>query len=405
MPRETSPYVVGEYWLDKRRDGKSPDIWQIASGTRQVRYRSTRKRDLDDAKAVIHAHVEKERAKAKQQPEDAKVIPHLVLYWEEHGRNNINQDQTGRSLRTFIAFLLQDTAGPNAVVTDMTPVLFERFRLWRMGPHSFSLKWSGEQFDYSSEGVSGTTVQRNINDIRAAIRHAEANMRIPATPRIRDVEKRHRTAPRNRVLSIEELGQIAWYSFHFPEMFRFVALQMATSVRPTAANQFDPRRQYDPRSHLIDLQPDELPQTKKRNAIIPAIRPMRPVLKAWADDGAHPIKSRKTAWRTMRRVLGLSNDVYPKTIRHTVATMLHEMEWVPGRQISEMLGHANDSELSRTSQIYAKYRPERMGKVVKGLSIIWLQVSREARKISAVQTLSIEPWHGKITIAPKEQNG
>lgn len=30
MPREDSPYIVGDFWLDKRRDGKSPDTWQIA---------------------------------------------------------------------------------------------------------------------------------------------------------------------------------------------------------------------------------------------------------------------------------------------------------------------------------------------------------------------------------------
>jgi hypothetical protein len=197
MPRETSPYVVGDYWLDKRRDGKSPDIWQIASGTRQVRYRSTHKRSLDDAKAVIHAHVERERARSRQAPEDAKIIPLLFTYWEEHGRNNINHDQTARSLRTFFAFLLQDEAGANAVVTDMTPVFFDRFRQWRMGPHSFEIEWGGQKFEFTSDGVAGATVQRNINDIRAGIYHAEANMRIPASPRIKDIAPRYKSKPRD----------------------------------------------------------------------------------------------------------------------------------------------------------------------------------------------------------------
>ena len=86
---------------------------------------------------------------------------------------------------------------------------------------------------------------------------------------------------------------------------------MVTSVRPTAANNFDPARRYDDRSHLIDLQPDALPQSKKRNAIIPAILPVRPVLRAWAMDGASWVKSRKTAWRTMRRALELPEDIHP----------------------------------------------------------------------------------------------
>src|SRR3546814_10866203 len=30
MAKDTSPFVVGEYWLDKRRDGKAGNVWQIA---------------------------------------------------------------------------------------------------------------------------------------------------------------------------------------------------------------------------------------------------------------------------------------------------------------------------------------------------------------------------------------
>ena len=402
MPREESPCIVGDYWLDKRRDGRSPN-WQIATyRARQVIYRSTHTELLDDAKARIHAYVEEQRSKQRQPADEAKVVPLLVTYWKERGSKAINNDQTGRSIRTFIAFLLQDSAGANAVVTDLTPALFERFREWRMAPHGFNIAWGGEQFDYASEGVSGATVQRNINDIRAGVYYAESNMRIPLAPRIGDIDQRYQSAPRDTVLSIEQLGQIAWYSFHFPELFRFVALQMVTSVRPTAANNFDPSRQFDERSNLIDLQPGALPQTKKRNAIIPAIRPIRPVLRAWAKEGAHPVKSRKTAWRTMRRALGLPDDVHAKTIRHTIATMLYEMEWVPERQISEMLGHGSD--LHATSKIYAKYRPEKMGKVVKALSIIWLQVSQEARKIAAVHKLTTDKWNGKITIVKLSQN-
>ena len=45
MSRENSPFEFNGYWLDKRRDGKSPDIWQVASyakGSRSLIYRSTR---------------------------------------------------------------------------------------------------------------------------------------------------------------------------------------------------------------------------------------------------------------------------------------------------------------------------------------------------------------------------
>ncbi len=400
MSRETSPYVVGEFWLDKRRDGKSPDIWQIARPQAgSVIYKSTRKRDVGEAKAVLDAYFANERSKHKQPAAEAQVVPILWRYWLEKGRKHRNSDQTGRSLRTFVAFLEQDEIGPGAVVTDMLPALFERFREWRMGPHSFAMAWDGEQYDYSSQGVAGDTVARNLNDIRAAFGHAEENQRIPYAPKIRTVALQHLNPLRERVLTEEELARIAWYAFHFPAMFRFVALQMVTSVRPDAAKAFDPRLQYDDRTGLIDLQPHAAARTKKRNAVIPAIRPMRAVLRAWAQEGAKPVKSNKTAWRTMRKVLCLSDDVYPKTIRHTIATWLYADPSVPERQVSEMLGH--EGKLSRTSKLYAKYDPNRLKEVERALTIIWRRIGGMARGYAADHSLTIEDKWTALKVVSK----
>ena len=406
MGKDTSPYVVGEYWLDKRRDGKSPDVWQIARyapSSRSVIYRSTHKRSLEDAKGALNSFAESQWAKRKQEPSEARVIPMLMLYWQERGRKLINADQTGRSLRTFIGFLMQDEATTDAVVTDLNPALFERFREWRMGPHSFNVPWAGEDIEYASDGVSGNTVDRNLNDVRAAVNHAEANMRIPFAPRVKTVEKRYLNPERERVLTEDELARIFWYARHFPTMFRFVALQMVTSVRPDAAKKFDPTRQYDDRFGLIDLQPGAAPRTKKRNAVIPAIRPMKVVLRAWARDGYKPVDSNKTAWRNMRRVLDLSDDVFPKTIRHTIATELYNDPSVPERQVSEMLGH--DLKLSRTSRIYAKYRPENMREAVAALTKIWMRTSKAARSYGADHLLTTTSKGKRIVIdRPREES-
>ena len=349
----------------------------------------------------MDAFIDQLRSLGPQESREASVAAMLINYWTEKGRKAINFDQTSRSLRTFLAFLIQDTVGAQAVVNDLTPVLFERFREWRMGSHAFNLAWFGRQYDYSSEGVSGATVQRNINDVRAAIHHAEDNLRIPFAPRIKDLDPTYRSPPRERVLTIEEMGKIAWFASHNPALFRFVALQLATGVRPMAAIAFDPVTQYDDTRGLIDLQPGAAPQTRKRNSIIPAIRPIRPVLRAWALEGADVVKSRKTAWRNMRLTLGLSNDVHSKTIRHTVATMLYEDESVPERQIVELLGH--DGKLARTTRIYAKYNPARLRAVVRSLTRIWLQVSREARTFGSDHSLAKGFSGGKLAVVRKSE--
>jgi integrase len=406
MPRDTSPYIVGDYWLDTRRDGKAAGIWQIASARgRTVVYRSTRKRDLEPAKAVLDAYVAELRALSTHQaPSDAGVAVILITYWKEKGRKSVNNDQTGRSLRTFLAFLLQDKAGINAVVTDLTPALFERFREWRMGPHEFELEWFGENLTYeSAKGVAGATVQRNINDVRAAVHYAADNMRITAALRIADLDEQYKSVPRERVLTIEEMARIGWYASHNEDLFRWVALQFATAVRPQAALAFDPQTQFDPRTGLIDMQPGAAKQTKKRNAVLPAIRPLRAVLRKWRREGGKQAASRKTAWRIMRRTLGLSDDVYPKTIRHTIATMLYADDSVPEREIVELLGH--DGKLARTTRIYAKYDPARLRNVTRALTALWIAVHREAKAFSADHLLTTVGQGGQNVVVGKSALG
>jgi len=226
-------------------------------------------------------------------------------------------------------------------------------------------------------------------------------MRITYAPKIKSVEEKHLNPLRERVLTEHEMARIAWYAFHFAPMFRFVVLQMVTSVRPEAAKSFNPITQYNDRLGLIDLQPEAKGRSKKRNAIIPAIRPARVVLRAWQRDGFHPVGSNKTAWRKMRSVLDLSDDVFPKTIRHTIATWLYADPKVPERQVSELLGHdAPGGGLRRTSKIYAKYRPEYLAEAAIALTTIWMRISALASAYSADHLLTNGP-NGKRLVVKK----
>lgn len=401
MSRETSPCTIGEFWLDKRRDGRSPKVWQIARKAKgTVIYRSTHCERLEDAEQAIIAFVAKQRSLGHQQPTEAHVIPALMNYWEERGKKLVNKDQTSRSIRTFIGFLVQDSVGEGAVIADLVPALFERFREWRMAPHGFSIPWAGEISDYTSaKGVNGPTVQRNINDIRAAVNYAQANLRIPMAPKIRDLPEEYQSEARERILSMDEIARIAWYASHNPDLFRFVALQFGTAVRPQAAMKFDPRTQYDPATRLIDLQPEATKRTKKRNAVIPAIRPLGFVLRKWAKADVVKVSSRKTAWRIMRRTLGLTPDVVPKTIRHTVATMLYADPTVPEREIVEMLAH--EGKLARTTRIYAKYDPNRLGNVTRALTALWVNVHAMAKAYASDHILTTEGQGGKNIVCRK----
>ena len=99
-------YQDGDFWLDKRRDGKSPDIWQIArysTKSRSVVYRSTKCRSLDDAKAILHAHAAKARSKARgQDAAESPLLPHLMHYLDEHGPDVKRLDTVESSFRVAV---------------------------------------------------------------------------------------------------------------------------------------------------------------------------------------------------------------------------------------------------------------------------------------------------------------
>lgn len=403
MSRETSPYIVGRYWLDKRRDGASPDVWQIAGYAgkdRRVWYKSTRCRSLDEAQAVIDAYHAREVARGPQRPDEALVVPMLMLYWEEKGSNAIKPAQIASSLRQFIAFLDQDTATIEATLAALDKQLFERFRLWRASPHSYEIGWQGKTYRHTSKGVVGESVQRNLDDVRSAINHAVNSNRIPFVPKVPSVADQHRSGPRERTLTAAERGSIFWYAIHQKPMFRRVALMLGTAVRPEAAMAFNPLAQYFPEEGVIDLHPVGHPRTKKVNPVVPVIPELRPVLDEWraelvalqASDAdwrfSYP-KEVKTAWRTMRRVLGLSGDVIQKTIRHTVASRLYALRrqfpTLAVEEIEILLGHR---PMKKTTSRYVKFDPDYLASLIEPLSTIWSETIRAADAFGAVHSLS-----------------
>jgi len=400
MSRETSPCIDGDFWLDKRRDGKSPDIWQIASyspKSRSVIYRSTKCRDVDDAKAVLHAHAADQRSGSRHQGADeAQIIPALLRYIREHGEDVVRLDTVKSSARAWIGFLMQDDLGTGATVSDIDKLMLARFRRWRMAPHEWSVPFGDKIFNHKSPGVTAEAVQRNFDDLRAAMNHGEAAQRFIA-PKIPMLPSTMRAEPRSTVLTMQQLGAIWGYARQDWPVWREISLQIATGCRPGAAMAFDARAGWN--GTLIDLQSPERRRTKKRNALVPAIDPIKPILDAWALVPHMAVASRKTWWRAARRALDLPDEVVAYTIRHTVLTFL-ELEGVPRFQIEAAAGHA---PRGTTARHYLHFDPHNAPKLVAALTKLWEQAWAEADKWSADHSRTT-PVRGKPrSIVKKER--
>lgn len=403
MSRENSLCIVGDFWLDKRRDGVAGEIWQVATykpGTRSVVYRSTKCRthELEQAKAFLRAHEAAQRSKSAQQIEEAELIPHLLNYVNEHGPDVLRLDTVESSFRAWVGFLEQDELTTGARVADLDKVSVTRFRRWRMGPHGWNLQWwDGKTYRHTSKaGVSGEAVQRNIEDLRAALNHAAAARRIPQSPNIPSVDKSLRSKARKHVFTTWQLGALVAYADHDKGAQQWLWLMIATAARPDAALAFNPADQWH--GAIIDLHPVGAPQTDKRNPVVPVIEPLRPILEGWA---MGKVRSRKTFWRTARAKLGIPATHVPKTIRHTVASHLRNAD-VPGEQISLLLGHKDRTDtLEPTSEIYAHGDPLKMGKAIRALTTLFRSVEREAAKWRADHLLTITGDNNKIIVDRK----
>lgn len=392
-------YQVGDFWLDKRTDGRSP-FWQIYwydERARTTRCTSTGCEGIEEAKDAIHAHAEKERAKGFQQPQDALLLGTLKLYWDEHGAKRINSSIIRSSLRIWTGFLMQDKVGAAAKVADLTPAVVERFKAWRSAPHSYDVEWAGERHASESPGVGGETIQRNIADLKSALNHAVKHQRIPYAPAVANVQFEQRSPPRDITLSVKQLGAVVGYAAYDIEALRWVLGMLATGARPDAVLRWNPDKQWVHRGPLFNTHPHGAPTTRKRNAVVPLIEEFRPWLIAWADHPHSIVKSRKTWWRNMRSTIGLPSNIVPKVIRHTVATELRA-RGVPQSDVEGLLGHQMSN---RTTAVYAKYDPNRLISARQALSALWQEVCAEANNWLADHFRTTAPT-GEIIVVEKK---
>jgi integrase len=134
---------------------------------------------------------------------------------------------------------------------------------------------------------------------------------------------------------------------------------------------------------VLDLQPEGREETDKRNAIIPVIDPLRPILEDWKKAQHETVASRKRWWRTARRALKVG-DVRAYDIRHTVATML-DNSGVPGVQISGITGHlpASRNIARTTSSHYLHYDPHNCPQAKRALTRFFRLVMAEADQWNA----------------------
>jgi hypothetical protein len=177
-------FTAGRFWLAKREQSPFYQIRWYDPASKTTRGKSTGCRTLRDATEAILSHAANDLAEGPQEVDNALAAAQIMLFWKERGRTRINSAAVANSLRVFLAFLDQDKAGMDCTVAELKPDVFRRFTGWRMKPHRYQIEWMGDEFAHSSPGVTGETVQRNLDDVRAALNYAVSEGRLPYAPKV-----------------------------------------------------------------------------------------------------------------------------------------------------------------------------------------------------------------------------
>jgi len=367
MPRK--PRREG-YWIEKLPGG-NPDgpyyrFWYDPA-TRHTRRESLDTDDYPEAQRRAALRVEEARTLRDDDPAHVSLAKVMAVYLEEHAT-------------TIAGF---DTAVVNA-----------RRLLDGFGDVSVAACDRRAQQAYvaarRAEGVTSSTISRELATLRAAFRRAVRHGQMTGHPFVHEVEsaaEKKARPPKGRPLSLPEMVRL-FRAAREPHVRRYLLTLCATMARPEAIREIHLGRQYDRHFGILNLNQPGRVQNRKHRPTIPVL----PVLAEEIGDEqgwlisyrGKPIRESKTGWRGLRarafppseeelaalpvptttkekRARALlctasALDIQAYSIRHTMARALRRAK-VPKEEISVFLGHRVEGS-SDITEIYAPYDPD-----------------------------------------------
>lgn len=340
MPRYVAEkiYQLGDYWLSKR---SGSDAWYrtwFDNKARQTRRISLATDDLETAKQALNECFILYHTKTEQKAVDVSLAELFARYYEHHGSKLGSPDNVQRALRYWLEFHKAAT-----VKDACSPQQQQTFR----------------GFLETDKKLSLSTVRQVLTIGKAALNWAWKRGEIETVPYIQLV-KVPKAPPKGRPLEIEEVARlIDSADYHLKA---FIVMMIAATARNRAILDltFD---QVDFKHDLIDLNPIGRKQTLKfrpQVKIPTTVKPWLLTQKESSQTGhviefrGAPVKSIRSAWRTLRSTLELDAAVQPYGLRHTMARWLRKSS-VPAWEVAAQLGHKTPDV--STTEIYAPFDP------------------------------------------------
>jgi len=356
MPRSKRDHTgqIGDHWLSQRPN--SP-VWcrtWFDPDARQTRRASLGTTDFREAELGLAKWVTENQSLRDERPEDMPLETTLVRYFEKQAKGSASETQVRIALR----FWSEHFAGK--VISELTPERIEAFIDW-----------------LQEKGHSNGYINRTLAAGRAALNRAVKRQEVRTAPFIPALEPGE---PRDIRLSMNEAAAL-FDACQEPHILMFLMLAFNTLSRPVALLELD-KDQVDFENRLIELNPQGRKQTKKYRPTVPITDTLLPWLEK-AEQGPlvaywrRPIKSVRRGFNAVRDEAGLSKEVSPYAIRHTMAIELRK-RGVPPWEVQGILGHKQGGY--RTTEIYAKYDPDYLSKSAEAIDDYMKEISQRVKR-------------------------
>jgi len=360
-------YQRGQYWLDylRDKDGAAKSDWLYIHWYDPEKRRgaraSTGTTDPAIAQLKLDIHYLKRTKGYASCPacgqDVVRIDGHFIAeaisdYFLDHGDKQSSAVEIKSRLNHVLDYL--EAESPAATCDAVDDAWVARFR-----------EWSQDQPLKTGAKRSPSTTESAVLQLRAALNHAYNRKAIAHKPSFMVKKPREvNNSPRYR-LSVSQMRDMLDYALQQKgrgeALYRYLVAAMGTLGRPDAVLDIstDPARgQWDSSARLLNLNPIGRQQTRKYRAHVPVPNHLANMLDNtsgyFIQNKRGRVMTIRNPWGTMRRALGLPDEVGSKSIRRSMARELR-MRGAPNDELELFLGHRT---LNSTTEIYAPDSPD-----------------------------------------------
>ncbi len=370
---QIDPSRIGDHWLSRRPKSAQWCRTWFDRATRQTRRASLGTADFDEATKRLAEWVTTNGKMQRERPENVYLETVLARYYGRHAVHLASAEAARYALKKWSDHF----AG--ALVSEATA---DRQRQFAAAMRS--------------QGASDGYIRRTLAVGKAALNWALREGEIMAAPTVA-LGIAPEGEPRERLLSIAEAAAL-FRAAESDHLLLYLLLAFGTAARPAAILELT-TFQVDCDARLIRLNPPGRAQNKKRRPTLPMCNTLLPYLRALpagpiVSYHGRALKSIKTPFERARVRAGLSKDVTPYTIRHTVAAEMRR-RGVPVWEVAGWLGHTSGY---KKTERYAKLGPDHLSGAVRAIDAFFGELSDCLPAVflrtlpDIIQLRATEPW-------------